>query len=48
VPLIFPKKKPDLNVLKDRIQNLLDYFGINNPKNPIYKSLKEKLFDFII
>ncbi|MDR2624143.1 MAG: hypothetical protein LBC39_06225 [Methanobrevibacter sp.] len=45
VPLIFLKEKPSLEVLKDKIQNLLDYFDINHPKNPIYKSLREKLFD---
>ncbi len=26
VPLIFPKKKPTLEVLKDKITNPLDYF----------------------
>jgi hypothetical protein len=47
VPLIFPKKKPSLEVLKDKIQNPLDYFDINNHKNPIYKSLREKLFNLL-
>jgi hypothetical protein len=47
VPLIFPKKKPILTVLKDKIQNLLDYFDVNNPRNPIYKALGEQLFDLL-
>jgi hypothetical protein len=47
VPLIFPRKKPTLKKLKDKITNPLDYFDIKNPPGDIYKQLRKKLFDLL-
>jgi len=47
VPFIFPKKKPPLEKLKDKIINPLDYFDINNKSGDLYKRLREKLFDLL-
>ncbi|MDR3062631.1 MAG: transposase [Methanobrevibacter sp.] len=44
VPLLFPKKKPSLITLIERIQNPIEYFTEEEYKNPIYNYLKEKLF----
>ena len=47
VPLIFPKKKPTLEVLKDKITNPLDYFDYENKSGEIYKKLRERLFELL-
>jgi len=47
VPFIFPKKKPILEKLKDKIINPLDYFDIHNKSGAIYDMLREKLFDLL-
>ncbi|NYB52133.1 MAG: transposase [Methanobacteriaceae archaeon] len=47
VPLIFPKKKPTLEVLKDKITNPLDYFDYRNKSGAIYKKLRERLFELL-
>lgn len=47
VPCIFPKKKPILDKLKDKIINPLEYFDMNNKLGDIYEMLREKLFDLL-
>ena len=47
VPLIFPRKKPTLKVLKDKITNPLDYFNHKNKSKTIYKKLRERLFELL-
>ncbi|MBV1766767.1 MAG: IS5/IS1182 family transposase, partial [Methanobacterium sp.] len=47
VPLVFPKKKPTLEVLKDKIINPLDYFDYRNRSGAIYKNLKERIFELL-
>jgi len=47
VPLVFPRKKPTLEVLKDKITNPLDYFDYNNKSGAIYKKLRERLFELL-
>jgi len=47
VPLIFPKKKPTLEVLKDKITNPLDYFDYENKSGAIYQKLREQLFELL-
>jgi len=47
VPLIFPRKKPTLKVLKDKIINPLDYFDYKNKSGAIYKKLRELLFELL-
>lgn len=47
VPLIFPRKKPTLKVLKDKIINPLDYFDHKNRSGAIYKKLRERLFKLL-
>jgi len=47
VPLVFPKKRPSLKVLKDKIINLLSYFDFKNEPGEIYKYLREKLFKLL-
>ncbi len=47
VPLIFPRKKPTLKVLKDKITNPLDYFDHRNKSGAIYKKLRERLFKLL-
>jgi len=47
IPLIFPRKKPTLEVLKDKITNPLDYFDHNNKSGAIYKTLRERLFELL-
>lgn len=47
IPLIFPRKKPTLKVLKDKITNPLDYFKYKNKEGAIYKKLRERLFELI-
>ncbi|OPY22660.1 MAG: Transposase DDE domain protein [Methanobacterium sp. PtaU1.Bin097] len=47
VPLIFPKKKPTLEVLKDKITNPLDYFDYKNKSGTIYQQLRERLFELL-
>ncbi|WP_067089787.1 transposase, partial [Methanobrevibacter curvatus] len=47
VPLIFAKKKPTIEVLKDKITNPLDYFDFENKAGEIYEYLREKLFEIL-
>lgn len=47
VPLIFPRKKPTLKTLKDKITNPLDYFDYKNKSGAIYKNLRERLFELL-
>jgi hypothetical protein len=47
VPLIFLKKKPSFEKLKDKIINPLDYFDFKNKGGRIYKALREKLFELL-
>lgn len=47
IPLIFPRKKPTLNVLKDRIINPLDYYEQGNKSGTIYQKLRERLFELL-
>ena len=47
IPLIFPRKKPTLEVLKDKIINPLDYFDYENKSGAIYKTLRERLFKLL-
>ena len=47
VPLIFPRKKPTLKVLKDKITNPLDYFDHRNKSGAIYQKLRERLFELL-
>jgi len=47
IPLLFPKKKPSLITLIERIQNPLNYFTEKEYKNPIYNYLKQKLFQLL-
>lgn len=47
VPLIFAKKKPSLEVLKDKIINPLDYFDFKNKSGKIYEYLRLKLFEIL-
>jgi len=47
VPLIFPRKKPTLKVLKDKITNPLDYFDYKTKSGTIYKKLRELLFELL-
>lgn len=44
VPFIFPKKKPSVFTLMNRMQNRLDYFDGVDYLNPIYVYLRDKLF----
>jgi hypothetical protein len=48
VPLLFPKKKPSLITLFERIQNPIDYYDNNNEDIGIYNNLKQKLFESLI
>ncbi|MCC7554340.1 MAG: transposase [Methanobacteriaceae archaeon] len=48
IPLIFPKIKPNLNKLKDKIINLLDYFNTHNKVGLIYEKLRERLFELLL
>ena len=47
VPLVFPRKKPTLEVLKDKITYPLDYFDYENKSGAIYKILRERLFELL-
>ncbi len=47
VPLLFPRKKPMLKVLKDKITNPLDYFDYKNKSGEIYPKLRERLFELL-
>jgi hypothetical protein len=47
VPLIFPRKKPTLKVLKDKITNPLEYFDYRNKSETIYEYLRERLFELL-
>jgi hypothetical protein len=47
IPLIFPRKKPTLKVLKDKLTNPLDYFKYKNKSGTIYKKLRERLFELL-
>jgi len=47
VPLLFPKKKPSLITLIERIQNPLDYYDQYDDPNQIYQYLKDKLFNLL-
>jgi IS4 transposase len=47
VPCIFPKKKPSLITLIERIQNPIDYYTEKKYKNQIYIDLKQKLFNLL-
>jgi len=47
VPFLFPKKKPSLITLIERIQNPLDYFDENKNDTGIYNYLKQKLFNLL-
>ncbi len=47
VPLLFPKKKPSILTLMDRIQHPLDYFGPEIYENKIYVYLRDKLFNLL-
>jgi hypothetical protein len=47
VPFIFPKRKPSILTLMDRIQHPLDYFSDVDYLNPIYTYLKDKLFNLL-
>lgn len=47
VPLVFPRKKPTLKVLKDKITNPLDYFDYKNKPGKIYEKLRERLFELL-
>ena len=47
VPLLFPKKKPSLITLIERIQNPLDYFDEKKDDTGIYEYLKQKLFNLL-
>jgi hypothetical protein len=47
VPLIFPKKKPSLEVLKDKITDPLNYFDHENKPGSIYRRLRERLFELL-
>jgi len=47
VPLVFPRKKPTLEVLKDKIINPLDYFDYENKSGAIYEKLRERLFELL-
>ena len=47
VPLIFPRKKPTLKMLKDKINIPLDYFNHRNKSRTIYKKLREPLFELL-
>ncbi|MBZ9570945.1 transposase [Methanobrevibacter sp. TMH8] len=48
VTLLFPKKKPSLINLFERIQNPIDYYEDNNGEIKIYNDLKQKLFDSLV
>ncbi len=48
IPLLFPKKKPSLITLIERIQNPIDYYEDNNEENKIYDNLKQKLFNLLV
>jgi hypothetical protein len=47
VPLIFPRKKPILKTLKDKLINPLDYFSFENKNGNVYKYLRERLFELL-
>ncbi|AIS31177.1 MAG: transposase [Dysgonamonadaceae bacterium] len=47
VPLVFPRKKPTLEVLKDKIINPLDYFNYKNKSGTIYQELRNRLFELL-
>ena len=47
VPLIFPRKKPTLKMLKDKITNPLEYFDYKTKSKAIYKKLRERLFELL-
>lgn len=47
VPLLFPKKKPSLITLMERIQNPIEYYTEEKYKNQIYNNLKQKLFSLL-
>ena len=47
VPLVFPRKKPALEVLKDKIINPLDYFNYENKSGTIYQELRNRLFKLL-
>jgi len=45
IPFIFPKKKPSLITLIERIQNPIDYYTEEKYKKSRYNNLKQKLFN---
>jgi len=47
IPLVFPRKKPSLKVLKNKIINPLDYFDQGNKSGYIYEKLRERLFELL-
>ncbi|MCL2687119.1 MAG: transposase [Methanobrevibacter sp.] len=47
VLFIFPKKKPSLITLIERIQNPLEYYTEEKYKNQRYEKLKQKLFSLL-
>jgi hypothetical protein len=47
VPLLFPKKKPSLITLIEKLSNPLEYYTIENKSNKIYQQLREKLFNLL-
>ena len=48
VPLIFPRKKPTLKVLKEKIINPLDYSDHGNKSGAIFQELRERLFELLL
>jgi hypothetical protein len=47
IPLLFPKKKPSLITLIERIQNPIDYYEENHKGKEIYNKLKQRLFELL-
>jgi hypothetical protein len=47
VPFLFPKKKPSLITLIERIQNPLEYFTDEEHRAGIYEYLRQKLFNLL-
>ena len=47
IPLVFPKKKPSLITLIERIINPLEYFKEENHYQPIYSHLKNELINLL-
>jgi len=47
IPLLFPKKKPSLITLIERIQNPLEYFTEEKYRTKIYEHLRQRLFNLL-